>query len=181
MKHSLNLVPPHPQVVIRQPSEIYIDPKGGDSLLSDAEAISKFSNSIMLPKNTESISCLDGQVAVQGKVEDEVGKAQSVGPQANEPILPYLEVNRPNSRPPLQDLSNSNGLPTKLKPKIISKQLKPTGSSHLVSLASAKKREHFPKDISDTPVKKKRGASSDVSSLSDAPSVVAVPQPRRLP
>lgn len=53
-------------------------------------------------------------MAAQGKVEGEVGKPQSVGPQTNEPILPNLDVNCPNSRPPLQDLSKSDGLPTKL-------------------------------------------------------------------
>lgn len=53
-------------------------------------------------------------MAAQGKVEGEMGKPQSVGPQTNEPILPNLDVNCPNSRPPLQDLSKSDGLPTKL-------------------------------------------------------------------
>lgn len=48
-------------------------------------------------------------------------------------------------------------------------------------LASVKKKEHFPEDILDTTVQKKKGMSSDVPSLSNVSSTVAIPQPRRLP
>ena len=42
--------------IICQPSEVYVNPKGGDSLLGDMEAISKFSNSVMMPKNTSTFA-----------------------------------------------------------------------------------------------------------------------------
>ena len=64
-----------------------------------------------------SVSSLDGLGAAWGKVGKKVDNPLLVGPQVNKPILSSSEVNRPITRPPLQDLSNTNGLPTKLKPK----------------------------------------------------------------
>ena len=128
-----------------------------------------------------SVSSLDGLKAARDKVEEIVDNPLPIGPQVNEPILPSSVVNHPITTPPLQDLSNTDGLPTKLNPKRTSKLLKPPISSHLCPSTSVKKRGHFPEDISDTPVQKEKGMSSDVPSLSNASSVMAVPQPRHSP
>ena len=127
------------------------------------------------------ISGLDGLVTVQDKGEKEVAKPQTVGPQENGPSLPKKDCNRPTRRSPFKDLSNSNGLPSKIKPKRVPKIQKPIDTPHLVTPASVKKREHSPENCSDSPTFKKRGVSSIAFPLYDAPLAVAVPQPRRAP
>ena len=85
-------------------------------------------------------SPLNGLGSARDKGEVVVDYTMSVGPQVFEPTLPSSEVNRPITRPPLQDLANKNGLPTKLKPKRTSKLLKSPVSSQLSLSTSAKKR-----------------------------------------
>ena len=116
------------------------------------------------------------QLPLSPAVSHELFKLELPGP-----YLPKQEVNRPNMRLPLQDLSNSNGLPNKAKPKRIPKVQKPIVLSHLASPANVKKREHSPEDTSDAPALKKRGVSSNASSFSDVSSAAAASQPRREP
>ena len=118
-------------------------------------------------------SGLDGLVAVQARSENAAEKPLIVRPQENGPYPPKLEVNLPNKRLPLQDLSNSNGQPIKAKPKRKPKLQKPIVFSNLASPANVKKREHSPEDTSDAPALKKRGVSSNASSFSDIPSTAA--------
>ena len=129
----------------------------------------------------ESGSSLDGLVAVQTQSEKAAEKPLIVGPQENGPNSLKLEVNRPNKRLPLQDLSNSNGQPIKAKPKRTPKLQKPIVFSNLASPANVKKREHSPEDTSDAPALKKRGVSSNASSFSVIPSAATASQPRHKP
>ena len=91
-------------------------------------------------------SGLDGLVAVQARSEEAAVKPLTAGPQENGPYLPKQEVNRPNMRLPLQDLSNSNGLPNKAKPKRIPKVQKPIVLSHWL-LQLTLKKENTPQKI----------------------------------
>ncbi|XP_075665270.1 uncharacterized protein LOC142634918 [Castanea sativa] len=115
---------------------------------------------------TASVSSLKRLGVARDKAEEKVDCPLPFGPQVNEPILPKSVTKLSSSRPPLQDLSNLNVLPVKLKPKQVNKQLRPTSSSHISpSSRVKKKREHSPVDISDSPVLKKRSRVHELLGL----------------